>query len=68
MGLVPIQNDLFVNTDHISSVQRKTSGSVVKIEVTMVNGRSYIMKDNLDAFTEELMKSGVDLPRQFVSL
>lgn len=67
MQLLPINSNVLVNVEKISSIEAK-SVSGKKTVVVNVEGKSYILERDLATFLKDLQKAGVDMQEQFWSI
>ena len=69
MDLIPIQKDLLVNVDKISTVKltRDAKGQPKTVMVTVEN-KNHTLEVPLDDFLRRMKESGVNLNEQFWSV
>jgi hypothetical protein len=68
MQLIAVQEDILVNPDKISVVERKVSkNNAVRLSV-MVEGRTYEVTQPHQEFITSLNRAGVDLTKQFFAV
>lgn len=67
--MIPIKDNVLVNTEKISVIELKKSGDKVRIEV-LIDGKYYAVDDNKinDEFRRFLRGDGSSLTKQFISL
>jgi len=68
MELLAIQNDVLVNPQRISVIEKKMdmNGSVVLSVI--VDGRTYEVRRPINEFMQALNQAGVDLTKQFFAV
>lgn len=67
MNLIAIQPDLLVNPDRITYIERRVSRGKTTFSVN-VEGRTFELTNPPAEFLQQLMKSGVDISKQFFSI
>ena len=67
MNVIEFEEDIFINPDHIVYLERVRRGNKVYLEV-YADGRLFKTTNPSKAFISAMIKSGVDLSKQFISL
>lgn len=61
MRFLAIADDLLINSDHIVSIEKSKN----KIKLTTVDGKQHIVEKDYKDIAPDLLRAGVDTPRQF---
>ena len=68
MELIPIQEDILINPEQITAIERRVAKNSVSIRVYMVDGKSYDVVVPTKEFMYSCSRAGVNLGKQFFSV